>query len=210
MSYCVSRRHAGPARMLLLSSSSVRLPVSPSPPSVAYQIDFADRIHIWDPVQFDAFSAENGLSGLADRVRGTSLWIHIHGAEVAALYRALVKTCRADRCPRVLPFRCDAPTVERHLTMRMWSPDGRCVEFSTSIEREVVRDPIALLDHASPRDDRFIVICAWCHALAADRAWVPLERGVELLCLFGPDPMPALSHGVCPRCLTMLIDLKPA
>lgn len=182
--------------------------MSSSLPSVAYQIDVADRLHILDSAQFDSFATENGQPGLADRVEGTSLWLHIHGAEVSALYRALVKTCRADRCPRMLPFRCDAPTVERHLTMRMWSPDGRCVEFSTSLEREVVRDPIALLDHASPRDDRLLVICAWCHAVKANGAWVPLERGVEILGLFGSERMPTLSHGACPACVRTLLDLK--
>lgn len=179
------------------------------PPPVAYQIDVADRVYVVNPASFDAFAAENGQPALAGRVHGTPLWHHIHGAEVSAIYRALIKTCRIDRRPRSFPFRCDAPGIERHLTMRMWSPDGRRVEFVSTIDREAARTAIALLDVSSPRDDFLLVICAWCHALAVDRAWVPLERGVELLGLFGPEPMPALSHGVCPRCLTMLMELKP-
>jgi len=183
--------------------------VSTQPPPVAYQIDFADRVYIVNRASFDAFAAENGQPALASRVHGTPLWHHIHGAEVSAIYRALIKTCRMDRCPRSFPFRCDAPGIERHMTMRMWSPDGRRVEFVTFVEHEVTRAPIALLDVAAPRDDRVIVICAWCHAVAVHYVWVPLETAVGMLGLFGSAPIPMLSHGVCPECATTFMQLRP-
>lgn len=176
---------------------------------VAYEIDAADRIEIPHRTGFDAFAAENGQPGLADRVQGTTLWQHIRGAEVSAIYRALVKSCRLDRCPRAFPFRCDSPAAERHLTMRMRSPDGRRVEFSTHVEREVAREPLVLLDMTTPRNDRMIVSCAWCHAVAIGPAWAPLERAVEELGLFGSAPMPMISHGVCPDCVKSFTRLQP-
>ncbi|MBL9089306.1 MAG: hypothetical protein JNM10_19355 [Planctomycetia bacterium] len=183
--------------------------MSPRPEPVAYEIDAADRIEIPHRTGFGAFAAENGQPGLADRVQGTPLWSHIRGTEVSAIYRALVKSCRLDRRPRAFPFRCDSPAAERHLTMRMWSPDGRRVEFSTQVEREIEREAVPLLDGTAPRDDRVISMCAWYHAVAIGPAWAPLERAVEELGLFGATPLPLISHGVCPDCVKSFARLRP-
>lgn len=180
------------------------------PPAVTYRIDVADRVHVEDRDGFDAFARENGAPDLAQRVAGTPLWAHIRGAGAAAVYRALVRSCRLDRRSRCFPFRCDSPTVERHLTMRMESPDGRCVEFSTTVDRERPRAAIALLDTQAARDDRLVVMCAWCHAVEVRSTWAPLEVAVVELGLFGEESMPMISHGVCAECLRGLERLHPA
>ena len=55
-------------------------------------------------------------------------------------------------------------------------PD-HAVEFVCTILREEPRDEVALLNPATQRDDRFIVMCGWCKKVQTSE-WVEVEEAI--------------------------------
>ena len=101
-----------------------------------------------------------------------------------------------------LPFRCDAPQVRREMEIRIAAhSSGRVVLFSAHLRSEESRDEVQpMLDFQAPRGDDTVTMCGWCDRFEVDGEWVEVEEAAAKLGLFNREELPAISHGVCPRC----------
>ena len=51
----------------------------------------------------------------------SSTWNFIQGAETVRLYQAILRRVRSNSSRVVVPFRCDAPTLRRHMRLEISS-----------------------------------------------------------------------------------------
>ncbi len=84
-------------------------------------------------------------------------------------------------------------------------PSGRVVLFSARLRSEEPREAQPLLDPEAPRSADTLEMCGWCDRFEVDGEWVEVEEAATRLELFTATELPALSHGICPRCNEMLL-----
>ncbi|MCM2258752.1 MAG: hypothetical protein NDJ94_24220 [Vicinamibacteria bacterium] len=167
---------------------------------LVYSVDGADRItDITGP--WDEFAAANGAPGLtAATQRGKSLPELVTGVEMQLLTTMLLRRARGGT-PLRLPFRCDAPDERRFLEMHLQGQGNGGVQIESRLLRAESRLAVALLEDHVPRTDEVVYVCSWCKRARLPRQeWVEIEAAVEELRLFGPGPLPQVSHGICPAC----------
>lgn len=148
------------------------------------------------------FADENAGEGLGDRVLGTWLWQHLAGVEVKHLFKALVERVREGGGPVRVPFRCDAPELRRFMVLELTSLPDEAIRFSSWIEAEEAREPVALLEaHRESDPELMVKMCAWCKRIHAgpDR-WRELEDAMAELGLFHLERLPRITHSVCRDC----------
>lgn len=167
---------------------------------LVYRIDASDRL-ISANEAWDESARAYGRPELAWRqLDGRTLWSQLSDSTVHDIYRQLVARAR-EGVPSSFPYRCD--TAARRATFHMTIRGGARgeVEFTSTLLEATPRDAVRLLEANQPRDNRIIRMCGWCHAIAVNGAWVPLEQAVKDLRLLTDERLPALSHGICPSCL---------
>lgn len=174
------------------------------PTHTVYAIDSADRIIGYDE-DWVAFGLENGLAD-PQRYLGTLLWDGLANApaELVTLLRALVDCVRVRRA-RVLglPYRCDSPTVRRDMELDLEpAPDGGVRFVSRLLASRPRATPV--LVPTSPPGPGVLSLCAWCLSAKLERGWCDLTEAVHELGLLALDPLPQVSHGMCPRCAAAL------
>lgn len=160
---------------------------------------------------WDDFARENDGWGLAvGDVVGRDLWDFISGPETRLLYDSLVARVGRTRKPIRFNFRCDAPTLRRHMRMDLVREGSENVRFISRVLREEPRPAQPLLSAEIPRADETLVMCSWCKRVRLDDdRWVEVEEYVEDSGLMERARLPRLSHGLCPRCgaeMDALID----
>lgn len=138
---------------------------------------------------------------------GRPIWAFIGGDEVHHLFRILFSRVReAGRSIRV-PFRCDAPDARRWQTLELTPAtdvDGG-IDIVVRNLHEEARSPVRILDPNADRSEETLVMCAWCkRARITGHDWVEVEVAADHLALFGTDPVPRLSHGICPDCRSLV------
>ena len=173
--------------------------------ALSYAIDDQDRLIRVDDGYY-RFAEENGWEG-AGASLGRSLWDFVVGHEVKKLQRLLLRRVREGLRDVELPFRCDGPDVRREMNIRIAADrSGRVVLFSARLCSEEAREePQPLLDPRAPRDEDFLPMCAWCDRFLVEGEWVEVEEAAKRLELFRRNEMPALDHGICPRCSSTLL-----
>jgi len=168
------------------------------PPPLRYRVDAADVI-VAVGEGFEAFAAANGAPGLERAALGTSLWAHVQGFEVKAIYRDLLTTCRRTPDALEFPYRCDAPTTRRFMHMRIAGLGNGAIGFESRTLRVEPRARAEWPPPPSRPGDDLLTVCAWCRKVQVGR-WVELEEAIRRLDLFGARPMPTITHGICPPC----------
>ena len=104
-------------------------------PKYCYVLDGHDAITSVSPAWL-AFARENGAQELtAQAVLGHSLWNFIQGAETVRLYQAILRRVRSNSSRVVVPFRCDSPTLRRHMRLEISSQPLGCVQFISVLQR---------------------------------------------------------------------------
>lgn len=168
---------------------------------VRYHIDHNDSLDTFNDGWLAFADANEGAALHPSLIRGRQLWEFISDSTTAQLYHTMLARLRRGGPPIQFHFRCDAPDRRRVLRMDMTGDEGGGILFSVSSVREETRAPVELLDVNRLPGADFVTICAWCNRvrLPADR-WAEVEEAVAELNLFGGAPLPALTHGVCPRC----------
>lgn len=170
-------------------------------PPVVYQLDAARRI-IWVNDAWAHFAHDNGTPELADVV-GDTLWRHVKGAEVKAIYEAVFARVERSGRTAVLPLRCDAPDRARVGTLMVRSADDGGLIVASKLRAGRRRSPLRLVNSTVPRDSRRqILMCAWCKRVEdkSHGVWREPEEVVLALRLFEAPTLPAISHGICPAC----------
>lgn len=166
-----------------------------------HRIDRSDRIYFVNEAWVN-FADSNEAQGLGDRVIGTPIWEYLDGAEVKSIYREILLDLRRNlwNRPLTIPFRCDSPVVRRELRMEIRPLENGAVEFRSILEEETPRSRIALIDSHTPRSAHSIKLCAWCRSVRHGDRWITLEQAFEILQPFLQEPLPQISHGICPNC----------
>ena len=177
-------------------------------PTVRYRLNARNEIAFVDE-GWDRFAAENDAPELmGDAVLGRPLSDFLRDESIAQVYRHLLDRVRRGH-PARFEIRCDGPERRRLLSLHVRATTAGEVEFTTTPVRLEPRDPVRLLDRRAPRGSGLVRLCAWCNRVWADDGWLEVENAIARLGLFETQPMPALTHGMCPGCLDRVTAAFP-
>jgi hypothetical protein len=166
----------------------------------------ADDVLVWVDSWWLAFARENGASELTEQfVLGRSLWDFIADAGTRELYQQIHHQLRNGRQRVLLPFRCDSPTVNRHMQMTITAEADGWLFYESVLLRAETHPKLAVLDREQPRSDALLTICGNCQtALIEPSGWLDLAEVAVRLHLLESDKAPRLRHVTCPACADRL------
>ncbi len=173
----------------------------------SYIINRENRIESVDD-GWESFAEKNhGEELINERVVSRDISKVIACTRCQELYDMLIESIRVKQKAIHFPFRCDSPEARRYMTMEMAPLHQEKILFTSYLEKEYRRTPLALLDIMTARSDEIIMICSWCKRIRAEKdIWLEAEEAVEKMLLFNRSPLPQLSHGVCPSCYDLLLQ----
>lgn len=166
-----------------------------------YRVNHADELVAVDPWWL-AFAQENSATELKeDFVLGRSLWQFISGEDTYRFYQDLHARIRETGEPVSLPFRCDSPTLQRHMQMIIRPSERREIEYSCRLVKVVPQREIQLLSGVHPPSEDSLALCSCCkRGLVESEGWVGLEVISERLRSIGSLSSPRTRHVVCSEC----------
>ena len=178
--------------------------VAASPDGCVYRIDASDTITYVNP-EWTRFAQANDAPDLtAAAVMRKSLWAFVSGVDTQSLYRELFRNLRAHPSELVIPFRCDSPTIIRHMSLTLRSLKAAGIECEGRVLQQEVREPVALLSKRAVRSRESIEICSLCRRLFVHGKWIEVAEAIVRRRLFNFDPVPRLQETVCSECRTRL------
>lgn len=168
-----------------------------------YELDADDRV----AAAHGAWDACAPRNGVAQCPLGQSLWTLVDGIETVHVLRRIIAGVRKSGAAVEVPFRCDGPAVERHMQFRAAPLDGGRVRIATRLLFELPAHGTS----APPAPfgaEAMICMCSWCSRIrAADGSWLPPAEVAARLGMFCGVRMPAITHGICGACLTIMDPL---
>ena len=170
-----------------------------------YRVDAADVL-VWVSELWLAFAKENGAADLIEEsVLGRSLWDFVSGDELRRLYAEIHSRVRLSGTPVVLPFRCDSPSLQRHMRMTITREDAGQLAYDSVLVRAVPQRPLEILDSRWKRSAAVLTMCSCCkRALLEPVGWLGLDDVAVRLQLFEAEKVPELRHTICPECANTL------
>jgi hypothetical protein len=179
-------------------------------PRYRYRVDEADLL-VWVDDLWLAFAKENGAPGLnRESVIGRSLWDYVAGEELCQLYKEMHYRVRKSGLSAVLPFRCDSPTLQRHMRLTISAENHGQLAYESLLVRVVPQSRLeVVIDSGQPRSATTkLAICSCCRrALLEPAGWMDLEDASIRLQLFEGHTVPTLRHTICPDCVGTLQSL---
>lgn len=171
----------------------------------SYMIDRYDRLVAVDR-GWNQFAVQNHGGALArEQILRTSLWDYITGMENRLIYKRILDCVRKHQTEIRFPLRCDSPTLERHLEMRVERAEDDCCLFVSRLQRGVPRPRVAMFDSFIERTNDNVSICGWCMKIEVPSlGWYSAPEALAFLGLDGEGPLPHLFHTVCPTCYDRL------
>jgi len=175
--------------------------VSPSRPKYGYAVDANDTIISVSPIWL-AFARENGAPELSEQaVVGRSLWDFIEGTETVDLYKAIFQRVRSSTPRVIMPFRCDSPTLRRHMRLEITRGPNEGIQFDGVLEHVEPTKVLNLLDPSFPRSDAILTMCSCCkRAIIEPFGWLEVEEAAVRLHLLEKSRAPKIRQTVCPGC----------
>jgi hypothetical protein len=175
--------------------------VSPSRPKYRYAVDANDTIISVSPIWL-AFARENGAPELSEQaVVGRSLWDFIGGTETVRLYKAIFQRVRSNTPRVIMPFRCDSPTLRRHMRLEIARCPNEGIQFDAVLEHVEPTAPLNLLDPCFPRSDDMLTMCSCCkRAVLEPFGWLEIEEAAVRLHLLEKERAPKIRQTICPGC----------
>jgi hypothetical protein len=167
----------------------------------SYAIDASDRIIYVSP-EWLAFAAENNARELTKpAVLGHQLWEFIAGEDTIRLYRELLERVRETHRETRLPFRCDSPTLQRHMRMTIVPQPDEGIRFNNVIEKVCVTPRLDLLDRSGPRSPHHVDMCSCCKRIVVEPfGWLDIADAAARMNLLDAPQVPELRQKVCPDC----------
>lgn len=171
-----------------------------------YVLDRDDVLQ-WVSDTWLRFAEENEASGMRpELILGRSLWDFIGCAKTRYLYEHLFATARDDTRSVSVPFRCDAPGLRRFMRLKISPEDDHSLRILVRLEREEPRDPVEFLEPGDAQPHELMKMCSWCRRVRSGEEWKEVEEVIANRRLFKGDPLPAISHGVCPDCFDGVLE----
>jgi hypothetical protein len=172
----------------------------------SYLID-GDCLIVSVDSSFKQFALENEAPELAQQsLIGKSLFAFLCDRNTEELYRQMIERVRSDGRPVTVPFRCDSPTERRFMELKISPAEDGLLHFCSTMKRIEPRERVALLEQNSPRSDEILLQCGWCKKVNVGDDWLEVEAAVERLKLFNRPMLPELSHGICAKCKSLLME----
>jgi len=174
-------------------------------PKYQYWLDASDAVVRVDE-QWLAFARENGADELIEAlVLGRSIWDFIEGESTRNIYRQIHARVRTDIERVVLPFRCDSPTLQRHMRLTITRGERGELAYESLLVRAVSQRYLSVLDHTKKRTSAVLTMCTNCkRCLLESVGWIGVEDISARLRLFDSPEVPKLRHTVCPQCASAL------
>lgn len=170
-------------------------------PTYRYRVD-ADDLLVWVDEWWIAFAQENGASRLVEEtILGRPLWDFVAGDEICRLYAAIHARVRASGKQVILPFRCDSPSLQRHMRLTITREDAGQLLYECLLLRAEPQRYLGVLDSERPRSQSFLTLCSCCkQGMLEPSGWIDLEDIAVRLKLFESPNVPELRHTICPAC----------
>lgn len=178
-----------------------RSSMTAQPHEFRYHIDSTDRL-VWVDEWWLAFATENGASEIVvDSILGRPLWDFISGEGTRKLYEEIHARVRRHGNPVVVPFRCDSPTLQRHMRLRVTAGEEGRLVYRSVLLRVEPQPYLAVIDPKGCRSDCLLTMCSCCkRALLEPVGWLDLEDASTKLRLFDTTEVPNLRYEICPEC----------
>jgi hypothetical protein len=167
-----------------------------------YRVDASDVV-VWVDSWWLAFARENGATELTEAaVLGRSLWDFVAGSETQRIYRELHVQVRRSGRPAVVMFRCDSPSLQRHMRLKV-TRDDEDLLYESVLLRVEPQHYLSVLDAEQPRSDSFLTMCSVCkRALLETSGWLNVDDICNRLRLLERPRIPELRYAICPDCIT--------
>jgi hypothetical protein len=171
-----------------------------------YRVD-AEDVMTWVDDWWLAFARENGAAELTEEnVLGHSLWDFIADNVTQELYQEVHNRVRSTCRRIVLPFRCDAPTLRRHMLLTITPEDSGHLLYEGVLTHVEPCPPVDVLDPSFPRSQAVLTMCSNCkQAMVEPYGWLEIEDAVARLGLFEKPKSPRLNYTVCHGCKSVLV-----
>jgi hypothetical protein len=171
-------------------------------PTYRYSVD-ADDVLVWADEWWIAFAQENGASQLVKKsFLGRPLWDFVAGEEICQLYAAIHARVRISGKRVVLPFRCDSPSLQRHMRLTITREDSGQLLYESVLLRALPQRYLGVLDSNLPRSNAFLTLCSCCkQALLEPSGWIDIEDIAVRLKLLESQSVPELRQTICPTCV---------
>lgn len=172
-----------------------------APPIYRYSLNEDDVItgvdHWWL-----AFAQENNAVSLTEKsVVGQAIWEFISDWPTRMLYKEIHERVRASGNPITIPFRCDSPTLQRHMQLTISKDDGGQILYESILVRAAPQRHLDILDQDKKRSIAFLTMCSFCkRSLIEPAGWLEMEDISLKLRLYDQQTVPSLRYTVCPEC----------
>lgn len=169
-----------------------------------YHLDDADVMTAVDQWWL-AFARENGTSELdAASVIGRPIWDFIAGEPTRTLYKELHQYVRRTGNPVTVPFRCDSPTLQRHMQLTIQRQESGCLQYESELLRVIPQRRVKLIG-TGKRSSAVLTMCSFCkRALLEPSGWLDLEYISLRLRMMDEQTVPDLRYTICPQCATKI------
>jgi hypothetical protein len=166
-----------------------------------YQLDPQDTIE-WVSEDWLAFARENGAAGLELKaVLGKQLWEFIADEPTRQLYRNVFTMVRATDQPKVVPFRCDSPTLRRFMRLEVRHRPSCGLDLKSILVRAEPCERQGLLDANTRLSNDRVTMCSCCKFLLIEPlGWLSLAEANRLQQLDREGKRPQVRYDVCPSC----------
>jgi hypothetical protein len=168
-------------------------------------LDQTDRV-IAVPGNWAVHGARIGSPDLdREQVLGRPVGWFVQDLTTRECFRMLFERIRREgRSARVVT-RCDSPTQQRAMQIRFVPMSAGALECSWSLFLDTAASEIPLQQRYGFEDGEFIRMCSWCRQVHLHGRWQALESVAAEIGLLGHDELPAITHGICPRCAAALM-----
>lgn len=149
-----------------------------------------------------AFAKENNAGELnRTSVLHQCLWEFIADEPTRSLYQVIHAHVRATETPVTVPFRCDSPTLQRHMELTISPHAGHQLRYESTVVRVVPQAYLSTLSPGQKRSREFLTMCSFCkRSLIEPSGWLDLVDISLTLRLFDREVVPQLRYTVCPEC----------
>jgi hypothetical protein len=170
-----------------------------------YLLDDENNI-VWVDDWWLAFANENGAPELNETsVVGHQIWEFIAGEPTRQLYEELHERVRNSGTPITVPFRCDSPTLQRHMQVTIHSDGNRRLLYESRLLRAEPQRRVKILDMHERRSSESLTMCSCCkRSLLEPSDWLDLQNISLRLRMFEQQTVPELRYTICPDCESQL------
>jgi hypothetical protein len=171
---------------------------------IGFQLDKTD--HVEDVIYSRKQQSGDPAPQTNNDLFGNSVWGIIAGKELQLLYEMMFSSVRSSKKEIVVPYRCDFPIMQRFMELRIIAVRDDTLFVLNFLNAEEDTAYTALLDQVERDPNDSLSICSWCKKVELEHEWVEIQVAIHDLGLFASSQLQELTHGVCPNCVTTIMD----